>query len=97
MCSMKIFDSHGVGKWINRYSISLVAFVLWIGIFDKYSWMKQMKVDQKIHTLQLRKQEYQNLLEEAKIEHEDILKNKEKYAREKFFMHKEGEEVFVIE
>lgn len=97
MCMMKFWKTYGLNQWINKYSISIVIFILWIGIFDKYSWLKQMKLDDKIHTLQLRKQDYQNLLEEAKIEHEDIMNNKEKYARERFFMHKEGEEVFVIE
>jgi cell division protein FtsB len=94
---MEILKNAPLSKWINRYSISIVLFVLWIGVFDKYSWLKQAKVEHKIHTLQQHKNEYENLLEEAKIEHEDILKNKEKYAREKYFLHKKGEEVFVIE
>lgn len=94
---MEIFKNIIISKWINRYSISLVLFFVWIGIFDKYSWLKQVKVEHKIHTLQEQKKEYEDLLEDAKKEHEDILKNKEKYAREKYFLHKKGEEVFVIE
>ncbi|MDG2449177.1 MAG: hypothetical protein P8M34_06050 [Saprospiraceae bacterium] len=94
---MEVFKNAALSKWINRYSISLVIFVAWIGIFDKFSWFNQVKVEHKIHTLQEQKKEYENLLEKAKIEHEDILKNKEKYAREKYFLHKKGEEVFVIE
>ena len=94
---MEVFKNGVITKWINRYTISIALFVVWIGIFDKYSWLKQVKVEHKIHKLQEQKNEYDLLLEEAKIEYQDILQNKEKYAREKYFLHKEGEEVFVIE
>lgn len=94
---MEVFNNGAISKWINRYTISIALFVIWIGIFDKYSWLKQVKVEHKIHNLQEQKKEYEILLEEAKIEYQDILENKEKYAREKYFLHKKGEEVFVIE
>ncbi len=94
---MKDFKNNDIFRWVNKYSISIVIFLVWIGIFDKYSWLKQVKVEHKIHTLQQQKKEYEHLLKEAKLEHEDILKNKEKYARENYFLHKKGEEVFVIE
>jgi len=92
-------DSNGfiVSKWINKFSISIFVFVIWIGIFDKYSWVKQVNVERKIHTLQKQKKDYKVLLEEAKLELEDISQNQEKYAREKYFLHKKGEDVFVIE
>lgn len=91
------FNNSSLSKWINKYSISIVVFVVWIGIFDKYSWIKQIKVESKIHTLQHQKEKYELKLEEARKEYEDISKNKEKYAREKYFVSKKGEEVFVIE
>jgi hypothetical protein len=84
-------------SWLNKYSISLIVFVLWIGFLDKYSWVKQFRVNQNISKLKDQKEEYIQLLEEAKIEQVDIKKHKEKYAREKYFLHKKGEEVFIIE
>lgn len=83
--------------YVNKYTISLVAFILWIGIFDKYSWIKQVNVEHKIHKLHDQKEEYEEMLVEAKEGQKDIEEHKEKYAREKYFLHKEGEEVFVIE
>ena len=94
---MTKYKKNTVLKWMNKYSISLFVFVIWIGVFDKYSWVKQINVERKIHILQKQKDDYETLLKEAKIESEDISKNKEKFAREHYFLHKEGEEVFVIE
>ena len=75
---MKMGGNYSISRWVNRYTISIVVFIAWIGIFDKYSWLKQVKVEHKIHTLQKQKKEYEHLLTEARIEYEDILKNKEK-------------------
>ena len=91
--SKKLFKA----GYINKYTISLVVFVVWIGIFDKYSWGKQIKVETKIHKLHSQKSDYGLMLDQAKEESRDIKENKEKYAREKYFLHKKGEEVFVIE
>lgn len=94
---MKELISFFSSSWLNKYTISIIAFVLWIGIFDKYSWVKQIKVERKIHKLELKKEEYETMHVEAIKEHEDIMQHKEKYARERYFLHKKGEEVFVIE
>ena len=94
---MGVLKSFFSSSYVNKYTISILVFVLWIGIFDRYSWIKQINVERKIHKLQDKKEEYEDLLQSAIKEHEDIMKHKEKYAREKYFLHKEGEEVFVIE
>jgi len=84
-------------KWLNKYSISLILFFSWVAFFDKYSWLNQFGIERKIYQMNIQKKEYNEKLEAAKIEFEDILKDKEKYAREKYFMYKPGEEVFIIE
>ena len=90
MAKLKSFTPSG---YINKYSISIVAFIIWVGVFDKYSWIKQVNVERKIHKLDNRKEVYLKMLKEAVQESKDIMEHKEKYVREKYFLYKEGEEV----
>ena len=94
MDTIKSFFS---STWINKYSISFFVFVVWIGLFDKYSWLNQLNVEKKIHTLAAQRDTYEKKFKEAKAEYIDISENSEKYIREKYFLHRENEEVFVIE
>jgi len=66
-------------------------------IFDKHNYMTQKKLAQTIDNLKVEKQKYIDLLEEVKFEKIDLDKNKEKYAREHYYMHKENEEVFIFD
>ncbi|MDA9301490.1 hypothetical protein N9Q30_01470 [bacterium] len=59
--------------------------------------MTQKKLAQTIDNLKVEKQKYIDLLEEVKFEKIDLDKNKEKYAREHYYMHKENEEVFIFD
>jgi cell division protein DivIC len=50
-----------------------------------------------VNYLKDEKVRYQSNLEQAILDRETLRKNKEKYAREKYYMHKENEEVIIIE
>ncbi len=87
------------GAWsiyVNKYSISLFCFVVWIGFFDRNNLYTQSKLKSVISELESQKKEYQILYEQAKEEKKILDSDKEKYAREKYFMHKDNEEVFII-
>ena len=82
---------------VNKYVIVTAVFLIWLLIFDKHNYMTQKKLAQTIDNLKVEKQKYIDLLEEVKFEKIDLDKNKEKYAREHYYMHKENEEVFIFD
>lgn len=82
---------------MNRYVIVTTIFFVWLLIFDKHNYVTQRKLAQTIDNLKVEKQKYIDLIEEVKLEKIDLAKNKEKYAREHYYMHKENEEVFIFD
>lgn len=84
-------------KCINRYTVTSLLFLLWISVLDsKYSWIKQYKLTKQIESMELSQRMYEDKLASARITYDDLMSNKEKYAREKYFLSKKGEDVFII-
>ncbi len=66
---------------------------------DNYSYMDQRVLNKQIDELQDNKKYYQDEIKKDK-ENIKLLKNKyqvEKYAREKYFMKKDSEDVYIVE
>ena len=83
-------------NWLNKYSVVVFLFVIWLSFFDKFSLITQYKLGRTLTELQDKKADYERQLEIA-IEDKEILKqNMEKFAREKYLMHKDNEEVIVL-
>jgi hypothetical protein len=83
-------------KYVNKYSITLAMFVIWISFIDKHNLMTQHRLKTIISEMEAEKVNYQKLYLEA-IEEKSLLeKDQERYAREKYYMHKDNEEVFII-
>ena len=95
---MKTFQFVSKINWVNRYTVTIAVFAVWITFFDgKYNLLKQYKLTRQIHELEEQKKLYGVNLEKAKKEYDDLLSNREKFAREKYFISKEGEDVYIIE
>lgn len=84
-------------RWINKYSVAAFLFFTWLMFFDKHNLLTQWKLRQTVSELEDAKKEYDDLLVAAMKEKENLEKNKEKFAREKYYMHKPGEDVYIIE
>jgi len=82
---------------LNKYTVTLLAFSVWMIFFDKYKISSSIYLSKTVTKLEKSKQDYDQLLEEALVERQQLVENSEKYAREKFYMHKADEEVFIIE
>tara|TARA_B100001564_G_scaffold312545_1_gene285508 strand:- start:2749 stop:3063 length:315 start_codon:yes stop_codon:yes gene_type:complete len=83
----------------NIYILSTIFFVFWILIIDDYNLLKQRKIQKKIDELSEQKKFYISEIKKDSIELIDLKtkKNKqEKFAREKFLMKKENEDLFII-
>ncbi len=83
----------------NWFFYTGLLFVVWISFFDKNSLVEQSKLSKTIHDLDSREQFYQSELVKASNEIQAYEKDTallEKFAREKYYMKKDNEEVFVI-
>ncbi|MCF8323240.1 MAG: septum formation initiator family protein [Flavobacterium sp.] len=83
----------------NKYIWVLLFFSTWMLFLDNYSYFDHRVLDEQIDELETNKTYYRT---EIKKDEENIklLKNPnhiEKYAREKYFMKKENEDIYIIE
>ena len=83
----------------NKYIWVLLFFSTWMLFLDNYSYFDHRVLDEQIDELETNKTYY---ITEIKNDEENIklLKNPnhiEKYAREKYFMKKENEDIYIIE
>lgn len=83
----------------NKYLLSGIFFVLWIVFFDDRDLITNFKHRQELKNLEESKKHYSELIEETKTELEQIKTNPallEKYAREKYRMKKDNEDLYII-
>jgi cell division protein FtsB len=64
--------------------------------FDSKNVFVQYKLSNQINTLEQEKNEYVVKYKNVLKEKHDLNRDIEKFAREKFFMHKENEVVFIL-
>lgn len=84
---------------INKYTIVLAAFVVWVMFFDDNNLRQHQKNLQELAMLQEQVGFYKHKIEADKrklIELQTNDENLEKFAREQFFMKKANEEIYVI-
>ena len=82
---------------LNKYVVVTFAFIVWMLFFDKNGIPTNIGLKENIANLEASKTDYEEKIVEALAEKKEIEENKEKYAREKYLMHKENEDVIVIE
>ena len=83
----------------NKYVWVLLFFTTWMIFLDNYSYFGHRVLDKQIKELEDNANYYK---EEIKKDQENIkqLKNSEqieKYAREKYYMKKDSEDIYIIE
>lgn len=90
-------------KWFkimtNTYILVLTLFVIWMAFFDTNSLLIHRELQQEINKLEQQKQFLKIEIEKDKKALEKLSNPEEleKYAREKYYMKKDGEEIFLIE
>ena len=95
----KIKSSKYYKIFSNLYFIIFITFLIWIFFFDSNSVLVNLKLKNEINELKQRKVE---LEEQIAIDKKIILSlqnpdSLERYAREKLFMKKDNEEIYIIE
>ena len=90
-------------KWFktmsNRYLLIGILFIVWMTFFDTNSYLIHRELNKEIKSLDKNTEFYSNEIEKDLefIEGMNDLDRIEKYAREKYFLKKEKEEIFLIE
>lgn len=83
----------------NFYVLSALIFLIWILFFDSNDLVTQIKLSKKESELEKTKAFYEEKILEVKEDRKALLNDEdllEKVAREKYFMKKPNEEVFVV-
>ena len=83
----------------NKYLVIFVVFLIWMLFLDTNSWIIQRNLNKKIEKLEDRKEFYKNEISNDRKALDEISNNPEmleKYARERFFMKKKNEDIFII-
>lgn len=93
-----------IGKiptWLkNKYVLTALGFTIWILFIDDRDFIStHFRHNQELHKLEGRKTYYEQEILAVKTELDQLKKNPatlEKYAREKYRMKKDNEDVFLI-
>jgi len=83
----------------NKYVWVLLFFSTWMLFLDNYSYFDHRILDKQINELEVNKSYYQEEIkkDQANIKQLNNPEQTEKYAREKYYMKKDSEDIYVIE
>jgi len=96
----KIKDNIWFKRITNKYVLSFLVFIVWMTFLDTHSYIIQQTLSKEITTLKEDISFYEEELGSMRTELHELESNPkafEKYAREKFWMHKPGEKIVLIE
>jgi cell division protein DivIC len=83
----------------NRYTITALVFFFYMLFFDRHDLISQMQLRSELGKMQENKDYYREQIEETREDLNDLLtndENLEKFAREKYLMKRENEDIFII-
>ena len=83
----------------NKYFLTITALVIWLLFFDKNDVFTQLDLVNKCKKLEKEKNYYLSEIESNKFQLSELQTNKkslETFAREKYLMKADNEEVFVF-
>ena len=83
----------------NKYFLTIVFLIVWVVFFDKNDLISQRQLTNQLKELEAEKQYYSDEIAKSKKEIQELETNEaslEKFAREKYLMKKDNEDVFVI-
>ncbi len=88
-----------LGLLKNKYLMATLVFLVWMTFFDPKDWGLIYSRTQKLSELQKSEQQLEGLITETHAELNMLRSNAdniEKFAREKYRMKKDNEEVFIV-
>lgn len=84
---------------LNKYIITIVLFLVWMIFFDSTSFLVINELNQEIKKYEQQLDYYKTEYKKNDDFYKKLMNNKdekEKYARENYFMKKPNEEIFIL-
>ena len=86
--------------FFNPYILTLLGFIVWMTFFDRYSYMNLRDINQKMSDSKAELEWYTTELEQVRKDRQQLnssLDEKERFAREHFYMKASNEVIFLTE
>ena len=83
----------------NKYLITFIVFLVWIFFIDKFDIITQIKMNKEFKQLKQQQEFYKKEIEKDSTKIYNLNNNpeeQERFARERFLMKKENEDLFII-
>lgn len=83
----------------NRYVLTSLGFIVWLAFFDRNDIISQYDSYKRLKELKKDRLYYTTEIQQNRLDMENLLsnrKNLEKYARERYLMKRDEEEIFVF-
>lgn len=90
-------------KWVrfisNKYVLILILFIGWMIFFDTNSYLIHNELEDEIDALEDNAEFYQKEIDHDKgfIKKMEDSNQMEKFAREKYYLKKENEDIYIVE
>ena len=84
----------------NFYFVTGISFLVWMIFLDSNDLINRVGMSLKLGGLENEKEYYQEKISEVQKDREELMGTNElleKFAREKYLMKKESEDIFIIE
>ncbi|MBS1555292.1 MAG: septum formation initiator family protein [Bacteroidetes bacterium] len=84
----------------NFYWVTGLCFLVWMTFLDSNDLISRFKLSSKLRSLEKEKEYYQAKITEVEKDRKELMTNRElleKFAREKYLMKKEKEDIFIIQ
>lgn len=84
---------------LNKYTLVVIAFLVWMIFFDSASFLVLKELDGEIEKYEEKVEYYKEEYHKNNKYYNQLMNNKsekEKFARENYFMKKRNEEIFII-
>lgn len=83
----------------NFYAVTLIIFFGWMLLLDSNNLIARYQLSSKLNALEEEKEYYQEKIREVRKDRSELFGDREsieKFAREKYLMKKESEDIYVI-
>jgi cell division protein FtsB len=83
----------------NKYAIVAIAYLIYMMFIDSNDYRSQFKLRQNLRSLEKQEKYYTKQIEIAKLKYDNLFndpKSLEKFAREKYWMKRADEDLYII-
>ena len=89
-----------IPSWLkNRYVLALLSFVVWVCFFDNYDLFTQISARAELSEMRDEKEHYAAEIEKTEKALKELTTNEallERFAREKYLMKRDNEDIYVV-